>query len=414
MVVEPAAWSIRKIGDFASRSKVINVAGTPLPPLSITKDRGVVLQSEKYKKQIATDLRKYVVARRDQFAFDPMSLYYGAIGRVARMDVGLVSPDYVVFDVDDSVDKTFLNYLLRSPSQVANYEAVAETGNSFGKRRRVYWSVLEQLAVRMPPLGEQRKIAAILSTADAAIETAHAVIERLYVVKKALMSELMTRGLPGRHTRFKRTEIGEVPAEWDVELLEHAGEWLSGGTPSKQSPELWTGDIPWVSPKDMKRSRIGEAIDHVSPAALGRGTRLAPVGSLFLVVRGMILAHSLPVAITVAPVAFNQDIKALVPRSSFDGEFLLYWLQSQKDALLERAEVSNHGTKRLPSELLFAAKLIRPPIEEQRQLASILRILDERIATEEAELDSRRALRAALMTALLVGEIRVTPDEAAT
>ena len=60
------------------------------------------------------------------------------------------------------------------------------------------------------PLPEQRKIAAILSSVDDAIEKTQAVIDQVQVVKRGLMQELLTRGLPGRHTRFKQTEIGEI------------------------------------------------------------------------------------------------------------------------------------------------------------------------------------------------------------
>ena len=66
----------------------------------------------------------------------------------------------------------------------------------------------------LPPLPEQHKIAAILSSVDHAIEKAQAVIDQVQVVKRGLMQELLTRGLPGRHTRFKQTEFGQVPEAW--------------------------------------------------------------------------------------------------------------------------------------------------------------------------------------------------------
>ena len=60
------------------------------------------------------------------------------------------------------------------------------------------------------------KLAAILSSVDDAIEKTQAVIDQVQVVKRGLMQQLLTRGLPGRHTRFKQTEIGEIPEEWGV------------------------------------------------------------------------------------------------------------------------------------------------------------------------------------------------------
>jgi restriction endonuclease S subunit len=78
------------------------------------------------------------------------------------------------------------------------------------------------LRLLLPPLPEQRKIAAILSSVDEATETTQAIIDQLQVVKQAMMAELLTRGIPGQHTRFKRTEIGEVPEAWDTTTLGEA------------------------------------------------------------------------------------------------------------------------------------------------------------------------------------------------
>jgi type I restriction enzyme M protein len=158
-----SAWTSRRIGDFAKRVKRINVAGDDIEPLSVTKDLGVILQSQKYSKRIATDPRKYQIAERGEFVFDPMSLYYGSIGRQMAIARGLVSPDYVVFAVDDSVDPIFLHHRLRSPEMVALFELNAEGGNKFGKRRRVYWSVFEDLEIELPPLSEQQRLGRMLA-----------------------------------------------------------------------------------------------------------------------------------------------------------------------------------------------------------------------------------------------------------
>src|SRR4051794_33389345 len=99
-----AGWSRRRIGDFAERLLRVNVEGKDLPPFSVTKGTGVMLQADKYKKRIATDPHKYVLAAPGEFIYDPMSLYYGSAGLVPDIGVGLASPDYVVFKTDDSVD----------------------------------------------------------------------------------------------------------------------------------------------------------------------------------------------------------------------------------------------------------------------------------------------------------------------
>jgi hypothetical protein len=77
-------------------------------------------------------------------------------------------------------------------------------------------AILARLPLRLPSTSEQRKIATILSSIDEAIEATQGVIDQLGVVKKAMMTELLKRGLPGRHTKFRQTEIGEVPHGWSL------------------------------------------------------------------------------------------------------------------------------------------------------------------------------------------------------
>jgi type I restriction enzyme S subunit len=420
MGAEPTEWITRKIGDFAARSKIINEDGTQLPPLSITKDRGVVLQSEKYKKQIATDLRKYVIARRDQFAFDPMSLYYGAIGRVARMDVGLVSPDYVVFDVDDTVDKTFLNYLLRSPPQVATYEAVAETGNSFGKRRRVYWSVLEQLAVRLPPLAEQRKIAAILAAVDAAIEATQAVIAQLQVVKSAMMAELLMRGLPGRHTRFKQTKIGTIPDDWTAPPLGECLEGIDAGWSPKcdarsAAPEEW--GVLKVSAVSWGEFRAGEN-KHL-PIDLDPRPELEVQERDVLVSRANtpeLVGRAVLVRTTRPRLMLSDKLLRLRPRTALlDASYLNLVLGTPTSRLQieDRATGSSRSMKNISQEALRSIAIPVPPLDEQRAIASAVDSVAARIAEEASFTTALATLKAALMSALLTGEIRVTTDEVA-
>ncbi|MBY0399103.1 restriction endonuclease subunit S, partial [Myxococcota bacterium] len=107
-----------------------------------------------------------------------------------------------------SADLKWIAYMLKA----ANLPELIDPGGVPGlNRNNVY-----ELVIGVPPLPEQRKIAAILSSVDEVIEKTEAVIEQLQVVKKAMMRELLTRGIPGRHTRFKQTEIGEIPEEWEV------------------------------------------------------------------------------------------------------------------------------------------------------------------------------------------------------
>ena len=111
------------------------------------------------------------------------------------------------FYPNDRATTEYLYYLLPTL-------ALEDSSDRAVKGRTLNKAKLRALRLALPPRAEQRKIAAILSSVDDAIEKTRAVIDQIQVAKRGLMQELITRGLPGRHTRFKQTEIGEIPDAW--------------------------------------------------------------------------------------------------------------------------------------------------------------------------------------------------------
>jgi len=177
--------------------------------------------------------------------------------------------------------------------------------------------------------------------------------------------------------------------------------------------DFWVGGtIPWVSPKDMKVEVIDDSEDHITKEALdGSATRLVPVGSVLIVVRGMILAHTLPVAVTAGPVTINQDIKALVCSDLLLPDFLRIVLVGQSQLLLSLTDSSAHGTKKLETEVLQRLEVPVPSLREQCAIV-------EHISRETAKLDTVRAAtertiallkerRSALIAAAVTGQLDV-------
>ena len=75
-------------------------------------------------------------------------------------------------------------------------------------------------SILLPPLPEQRAIAAVLDSIDDAIEGAEAVIAATERLRDALLHDLLTQGLPGKHTEFRDVPgLGTIPADWDVVRL---------------------------------------------------------------------------------------------------------------------------------------------------------------------------------------------------
>ena len=206
---------------------------------------------------------------------------------------------------------------------------------------------------------------------------------------------------------YKRTDVGVIPADWITASLAELGHTLSGGTPRKSDARFWGGDIPWVSSKDMKVARLRDAVDHVTPLALGNGTRLVQPGTILMVVRGMSLAHSFPVAIVESPVSFNQDLKAFVPHARISAEYVLRWLEANEAKVLLLATEATHGTKRIPTKDLLGSRIPLPPTTEQRAIADALSDVDGLLGALEALIAKKRAIKQAAMQQLLTGKTRL-------
>ncbi len=198
------------------------------------------------------------------------------------------------------------------------------------------------------------------------------------------------------------TEGDDFTAHWLRVPLGKMGEWRGGGTPSKSRPEFWKGDLPWVSPKDMKVLNIADAQDHISPAAVeGSSVRLIPPGSLLMVVRGMILARAFPVALTMREVTINQDMKALLPTEPKTKEYLLVALRAFEPDVLAAIEHSSHGTCKLKTEFLQDFVMPIPPLAEQRRIVAKVEQLMALVDALETQLAASRATAANLLSALV-------------
>jgi type I restriction enzyme S subunit len=251
---------------------------------------------------------------------------------------------------------------------------------------------------------EQAKIASVLNLVQKAIEQQERLIALTTELKKSLMHKLFTEGLRGGPQ--KQTEIGPVPQSWELVRLNDVCTFLSGGTPSKMRPEYWSGSIPWVSPKDMKRPRLSYVPDHISEAALKDGSTLAPVGAVFVVIRGMILANDVPVALAEVPMAFNQDMKAVIPGPHIESGFLLYALTAFRPLLSRKVGRSAHGTMTLMSSEISQFIIPLPDKDTQREVASAIKTLERKHVQHQSKHAALSDLFRTLLHQLMTGQIR--------
>ncbi len=380
-------WQTKQLGDFLQLNygKSLPVKSRVDGPFPVYGSNGVV-----GGHNVATvDEPGLIVGRK------------GSAGNVHYSKQPFCPIDTTFFITQDdapNVDLDFLYYLLL---HVDLRRILGDVGVPGLNREMAY---LEK--ARFPTsLPEQKKIAHILSTVQRAIETQERIIQTTTELKKALMQKLFTEGL--RNEPQKQTEIGPVPESWEVVKLGDVCTFQSGGTPSKQLPDYWEGSIPWVSPKDMKRPRLSDVADHISQEGLEKGSKLAPAESVFVVVRGMILAKDVPVALAEVPMAINQDMRAIIPGSRLLSDFLLYAMGAFKRNLFVKVGRSAHGTMTLMSSEVSAFTIPLPDIDTQREIAAAIQNLETKEDVHERKRVQLQDLFRTLLHELMAAKIRV-------
>lgn len=182
--------------------------------------------------------------------------------------------------------------------------------------------------------------------------------------------------------------LGDIPKDWKLIPIKHLSQFSGGGTPSKDNPEYWNGDIPWVSPKDMKTSRIVSTIDNVTEKAVrNSSTNLLNKGALLLVVRSGILQHSIPVAINDVPVTLNQDMKAIRFNRKFNAKYAMYLIAGSQTALLLEWRKQGATVESIDQEYLANTMFPVPGLNEQDK---IIKFLDYETAKIDALIEKQK------------------------
>ena len=187
---------------------------------------------------------------------------------------------------------------------------------------------------------------------------------------------------------------------WTVVKLSDVATLSSGGTPSKANAAFWDGDIPWVSPKDMKCDRVRDAEDKITRAAISESAaRIVGSNSVLAVVRSGILAHTFPVATLAREVSFNQDIKAITPKNGSLLPAFLFWMLKGQEAQILRIGVKKGATVHsLSNGFLESLRFPLPPLDEQRRIVGLL----DRAAEIRRRADAARAKARAIIPALFL------------
>lgn len=331
----------------------------------------------------------------------------GSVARFTDNDDEVVVSNFVKrLKARSGVDPSWLFYALRSSfsrSQLGGFVQHSVIANL----SRDYF---ERLQLPDVPYNEQKKISSIFTQLDSLIEKSETLVRKYGRMRAGLIQDLFSFGLQedgsirtNSKNDFKRSALGVIPKEWTVKSLKELCSIKSGATPTRSFAAYWNGEHPWVSAKDMKSFELHDSIEHITDKAIRDGYQMVNRGSILIVTRGMILAHTFPVGMVMRPVAFNQDLKALICNEAVDHKFLAYWMVAKADSFLRLATSATHGTKKLDTEDIENFLIALPTKEEQVLIANKITDFDRLMSKETSALQKLKELKKGLVDDLLTG-----------
>ena len=333
---------------------------------------------------------------------------------------GVCSTEFLVLK-PRNYGSSFLLYLVMTDGFISHVDS-----STYGaKMPRASWDFIGDSPLPVPPLDEQRDIAAFLDREteriDSLIAKKRLLIERLQEYRTAMITRTVTRGLPPQAARAAGLDpsprlkpsgvewLGDIPEHWSVGQLKRWFKIVNGGTPKSSDDRFWDGEIIWVTPDDLGRNqakRIGEGARKLTIEGLEScSARLCPERSIALSTRAPI-GH---VAITSTPSATNQGCRTLVPGSEIDSEFAYYFILAGKPTLEAHGQGSTF--MELGQSDLGRTRFPKPPLDEQRALVSFLTRETEKsdtlVSLAEAAIGRLQEYRIAIITAAVTGKIDV-------
>ncbi len=250
----------------------------------------------------------------------------------------------------------------------------------------VYPKDVAKFKCPIPPLEVQREIVRIL--------------DQFTTLEAELEAELEARRAQYEYYRNQLLSYDALASRGPVEWVKLAdiGIWSGGGTPSKARDDFWLGgEIPWITPKDMRSSHISRSeICVTKDGVLGSSIKLIKAPSIAIVVRSSILQHTLPIAQIDVDATFNQDMKVLtVYDSDFDYRFIYYALCVNAQEILSQVSKQGGSVNSLIVPKLMNFKIAVPDSFEQVRLANVLNEFDALVndisSGLPAEIAARRA-----------------------
>jgi type I restriction enzyme S subunit len=324
-----------------------------------------------------------------KYRFTPEHLLFGKLrpnlGKIARpAESGVCSTDILPVLPGPALDKDFLFHYLSQPKIIALSTSMAAGANL----PRLSPKSLESMEIPLPPLDEQRRIAAILDQADDLRTARIRVIKSLADLRQSIFVDMF--GISER-----------IRAEWNCAPLAEVAETCSGGTPNRSNDSYYGGGIPWVKSGEVAQGLVLSTEETITDAGVTNSSaKVMPSGTVLVAMYG---ATAGKVGVLGIKAATNQAVCSITPGGRLRGPYLVEVLRSMNDHLL--AKRSGGAQPNLSQAVIRGLSIPLPPIEIQEQFERRLDVVSAAEARATAVLDRQLDLFTSLQSRAFSGQL---------
>lgn len=158
----------------------------------------------------------------------------------------------------------------------------------------------------------------------------------------------------------------EIPESWEWMRVGDVGSWSAGATPSRQHPEYYEGEIPWLKTGDLNDGYITDIPEFVGQLALEKTSlRLNPIGSVLMAMYGATIGK---LGILKIEATTNQACCACIPYSCIENKYLFFYLMSQRKNYISMG--AGGAQPNISKEKIVMSLIPVPPLDEQKRIVA--------------------------------------------
>ncbi|HDJ7546012.1 TPA: restriction endonuclease subunit S [Staphylococcus aureus] len=389
------SWFSYKLNDISERVTRKNKNLESQRPLTISGQLGLIDQIEYFNKSVSSkNLTGYTLIKKGEFAYNKSysnGYPLGAIKKLERYDLGILSSLYICFSFDENIDKSFMKNYFESTKWYREVANIAVEGARNHGLLNIPVNDFFNININLPIQYEQEKIGEFFSKLDQQIELEEQKLEKLEEQKKGYMQQIFSQKL-----RFKDENGNDYP-NWETEKLGNLINEVNERTKSNNQYVLLSSTKNGLlSQEEYFKKQIGSKDST--------GYKVLRLNQLVLSPQNLWLGN----------INFNQrfDIGIVSPSyriynlsHHFDINFAKNLLKSPR-YIYEYAQASEQGAsvvrRNLNLDLFYSIKISLPSIEEQRKIGVFLNKLDKLIEKQSNEIELLKQRKKGLLQKMFV------------